>query len=585
MRGRHSKASRSPRRAALVAALTVAVAASGAGIAASSASADTSTLLLDTHSTSPNPTVSTVDPLQVGVRYLYEVDGTFSYYNAQSWNTHTPWCGPWEQKPMYASPVGDNYHVGADASVAFGQQGPGCPGIYGGQRSLQIDSGDGTFRRIAPVGGEPRLNFAAAGHKYSFVVTGTGARARFQILDGNATDNYGVLHVRQVAADATAPVVTPSVSPGAPGSNGYYTSPQTVTWSTTDPESGISSKSGCDTTTISQETTGQVLTCTATNGVGLTTTASITIAYDGTAPVITSTAPAPDGSNGWYVTPASVSWDVSDTISGVSSRSGCDPAALSPSAAGAITCSATNGAGLSGSSTFAYKYDPSPAIITPTLSGTLGSNGWYTTAPSVTWAVSDSLSGIDSTSGCDNTTLTAETAGTSLTCTVVNGAGLMSSSTVLLKYDGTAPTVTWSGNLGSYDADATVTLTCAATDGLSGIATSTCRDITVPGYTIPAAGLTYSATAADVAGNTGTGSTTVRLSTTPDGLCRLVTAWVNQDGVAHSLCVKLAKAATDASNGKPKNLDAFRNELAAQSGKSITAEHADILTRLSRAIG
>src|SRR5204862_18910 len=51
------------------------------------------------------------------------------------------------------------------------------------------------------------------------------------------------------ASDTTAPIITPNVA-GTLGSNGWYTSDVTVSWSVVDAESTISSQTGCDTTIV-----------------------------------------------------------------------------------------------------------------------------------------------------------------------------------------------------------------------------------------------------------------------------------------------------------------------------------------------
>jgi hypothetical protein len=568
------------RRAAVSLAVAFASVTGGvATFAAAAANADP-VLMLDTHSSSANPTVSTPDALQAGVRYLYEVDGTFSYLSRTTWNTHIPWCGPWEATPTYPSSGADNYHAAIDASVAFAAQTP-CGGIYSGQRSLVIDSGDGTFRRIAPVGGEPRLNFASSNHVYDFIVTGAGVPARFRISDNNATDNYGQLRIRLLASDATGPTITPHITPGVQGDHGYYTQPQTVTWDVADPDSAVASTSGCGSTTVSVETNGTTLTCSATNILGETTSSSVTLKYDGTAPVIMSAAGAPDGTNGWYVSPPTVTWSEVDAISGVDHTSGCAPATVTvPTAGSQITCSATNGAGLTGTSTFSYKYDPTPPTVVPMVTGTFGANGWYKTAPTVTWAVADDVSGIAATDSCDAVTQTVDTSGITFTCTATNGAGASNSAAVSLKYDGTAPTVVWAGNTSPYDPTQTVSLTCTATDATSGLASNSCANVSIPAYTLPIGGQTFSATAVDNAGNSTTAFTTATLRVTEDNLCSLVTAWVSNKGIANSLCVKVRNKS--ASGG---TLDNFRNEVSAQSGKALTTERAAVLNRLSLALG
>jgi virginiamycin B lyase len=85
--------------------------------------------------------------------------------------------------------------------------------------------------------------------------------------------------------------------------------------------------------------------------------------------------------------------------------------------------------------------DISPPVIVPHITGTAGYNGWYRGIASVTWAVSDPESGIGSSSGCGTTTLTADTAGTTLTCSATNSAGLSNSVSVTIKIDSTPPAI------------------------------------------------------------------------------------------------------------------------------------------------
>ncbi|MFZ3323464.1 MAG: kelch repeat-containing protein [Usitatibacter sp.] len=87
------------------------------------------------------------------------------------------------------------------------------------------------------------------------------------------------------ASDRTPPVIVPQVS-GTLGNNGWYTSNVSVSWSVTDPESGIASSTGCTPITLTADTAGVTLNCSATNGAGLTAYASVTIKIDTTPPVI-----------------------------------------------------------------------------------------------------------------------------------------------------------------------------------------------------------------------------------------------------------------------------------------------------------
>lgn len=55
--------------------------------------------------------------------------------------------------------------------------------------------------------------------------------------------------------------------------------------------------------------------------------------------------------------------------------------------------------------------DPTPPVVTPVITGTLGSAGWYTSNVTVNWSIVDPESIILSTSGCDTRTLSADTGG------------------------------------------------------------------------------------------------------------------------------------------------------------------------------
>jgi hypothetical protein len=92
------------------------------------------------------------------------------------------------------------------------------------------------------------------------------------------------------AADTTPPVITSTLTP-APNAAGWNNTNVTLSWSVTDPQSGIRSKSGCGTVTQSTDTAGQTYTCTAKNRAGLTSTVSVTIRRDTVLPTATITTP------------------------------------------------------------------------------------------------------------------------------------------------------------------------------------------------------------------------------------------------------------------------------------------------------
>src|SRR5215218_3374449 len=121
-----------------------------------------------------------------------------------------------------------------------------------------------------------------------------------------------------VQTDSTAPVITPDVQ-GTLGSNGWYTSDVDVSWSVVDNESTITSKSAaCDTTTtINSDTAGQTVSCSATSAGG-TDTKSVTIKRDATAPQVTlGGVSGTAGTNGWYTSVVTQTFNASDATSGL----------------------------------------------------------------------------------------------------------------------------------------------------------------------------------------------------------------------------------------------------------------------------
>jgi hypothetical protein len=145
--------------------------------------------------------------------------------------------------------------------------------------------------------------------------------------------------------------------------------------------------------------------------------------------------------------------------------------------------------------------DTTPPVITPTISGTLGNNGWYTSDVTVSWSVTDAQSAVSSSSGCGSTTISTDTAGTTLTCSATSAGGT-STDSVTIKRDATAPGVTWDGNISDNDSyyygSVPAAPTCTASDALSGP-----KDCNVTGYGTTVGSHTLTATAEDNAGNQG----------------------------------------------------------------------------------
>ncbi|MBX9928134.1 MAG: DUF642 domain-containing protein [Gemmatimonadaceae bacterium] len=296
---------------------------------------------------------------------------------------------------------------------------------------------------------------------------------------------------------------------------------------------------------------------------------------DQTPPVIVPTVTGAQ-QNGWYTSNIGISWAVSDAESAISASTGCDASSVTTDTDGTtFTCSATSLGGTS-SSSVTVRRDATAPTIAPSVIGTMGSGGWYTSSVNVSWAVTDATSGIASAAGCDASTLSSDNAGVTYTCTATDHAGQSSTRSVTVKRDATGPAIAFVGNAGSYTVDQTVAITCAASDAMSGLATSTCPNVSGDAYSFAAGPNTINASASDRAGNASAATATFTIAVTDGSLCALVERFVTSKGVANSFCVKL----------RVKSYDAFRNELSAQGGKKfLSSAHAAILLRLVNLLG
>jgi len=152
----------------------------------------------------------------------------------------------------------------------------------------------------------------------------------------------------------------------------------------------------------------------------------------------------------------------------------------------------------------AYEAEPSsdgtPPVITPSVSGPLGSNGWYRGDVTVTWSVADGESAVTS-APCATTIISADTPGQVVTCSATSAGGTGSES-VTIKRDATVPSLSPAVAPNAVLLRGSATATPNAADGLSGVASSSCGTPS----TASAGVKTVSCTATDNAGNSATGS-------------------------------------------------------------------------------
>jgi uncharacterized repeat protein (TIGR01451 family) len=169
------------------------------------------------------------------------------------------------------------------------------------------------------------------------------------------------------------------------------------------------------------------------------------------------------------------------------------------------------------------------------------------------------------------------------------------------KVDRQAPSVVYTGNGGAYAVDQSVAIACAASDALSGVASSTCKDAVGPAYTFALGANVLSATATDQAGNQAGGSTTFTIQVTLGGLCALTDRFVEgsarfkaltvQQQAAVSrlvgpLCLLLDRAATARTPAaRSAWIGAYQEGVAVLARHGwLTSDQAATLTALARAL-
>lgn len=277
-----------------------------------------------------------------------------------------------------------------------------------------------------------------------------------------------------VPIDDTPPAILPTVT-GTQGQNGWYTSDVNVSWSVSDSESAVSSKTGCDPTTVSADTAGVNFTCTAASDGGQSSN-TVSIKRDATAPATTATAPAT-----WQKTDVTVSLNATDNLSGVAAThytvdGGSEQTGTSLTISGEgthpVTYRSVDQAGnAEAANTVTVLIDKTLPTISAAADRAANVAGWYNAAVTVSFHCDDALSGVASCTA--PVTLSGEGAQQSATGTAVDKAGNADSASVGgINIDTTAPTTTVSAtqpNANGWN-KTDVSLTLAATDNLSGVA-------------------------------------------------------------------------------------------------------------------
>ena len=193
---------------------------------------------------------------------------------------------------------------------------------------------------------------------------------------------------------------------------------------------------------------------------------------------------------------------------------------------------------------------PAPTI-SASASPAANAAGWNNTAVTVSFTCADPLSAI--VGGCPApVTLGTEGADQSVSRTATTEGGLsLSAGVANIDIDLTNPTVTYTGGKASYQVDEQVSITCTAADALSGVASTTCANVSGPAYSFGLGSHTFSATATDKAGNTAGGSVTFTVGVTYTSLCNLSRQFSSSQGIGNALCALLRVAEAAERTARP----------------------------------
>ena len=188
----------------------------------------------------------------------------------------------------------------------------------------------------------------------------------YTVSDGAAT---ATATVSVTVTDSTAPVITPNIN-GTLGLDGWYVSNVGVTWTVADNGSPITSQVGCGPVSLTIDTAGQTLTCTAISAGG-TSSQSLTLKRDATIPLVSLLTPA-NGATYDQHTTVNANYSCSDSLAGLTSCAGtvanATPIDTATTGSKTFTVTATDAAGNTASTTHGYSVGTAPSRPTCTSS-------------------------------------------------------------------------------------------------------------------------------------------------------------------------------------------------------------------------
>jgi fibronectin type 3 domain-containing protein/lysophospholipase L1-like esterase len=228
-------------------------------------------------------------------------------------------------------------------------------------------------------------------------------------------------------------------------------------------------------------------------------------------------------------------------------------------------------------------------------------NEWYNKPVSVKFTADDNKSGVEATYYSINN---GEIQSGNMATIEADGKHVLSywskdkagnveeKKSIELNLDQTGPEITFSVADGvEIGVDQLVEITSKAEDALSGVDASKDVEVSKPGYELGLGSHSFTAEAVDVAGNRTSKSIHVVVVVDYDGLSSLTNQFLSANGNKANLNsfeskLMAAKESEEKGNTAAHNgqLQAFMNQVNAQSGKALTEEQAKMLRKLAQSL-
>jgi len=243
-----------------------------------------------------------------------------------------------------------------------------------------------------------------------------------------------------VRRDTTPPQVTAIAAARAPDANGWYNHAVGVALTGSDATSGIAS---CDAPTYSGPDSGAaVVSGVCRDGAGNTSTsASVALEYDATAPTASAALARGPDANGWYAKPVGVTFAGSDATSGIASCTGATTYSGPDSDAASASGQCTDVAGNHTDASATFRFDATPPTVVAQPARAPDENGWYVKPLTIAFKGTDTTSGVASCTSPVNYAK-PDTADAKVTGTCRDEAGNLSVAAMSsFKFDATPPAV------------------------------------------------------------------------------------------------------------------------------------------------